>query len=250
MTTQYLQQTMESFYLCTHIPIRAFPSHLEESLCTGFIPGMTTYQQELYLWLQGLSSSERQSKELTFTLNEHIHFTLCPLGPFKELFTKSESPDAIGYFVIGPYTDYLSLKEEFAFKPKHCISHLIQLLYSIGDSHTEHVTSLDECSYHIIRAQKYIHEHFSEPITLDILATYLGLHKSYLCTIFKQTTKDSFCTYLNKVRIDESKKLLENTHLSMTDIALSVGFSSSSYFNTIFKKIVGKTPLEYRKDFI
>ena len=140
------------------------------------------------------------------------------------------------------------VKEEFAFKPKHCISHLIQLLYSIGDSHTRHLTSLDECSYHIIRAQKYIREHFSEPITLDILANYLGLHKSYLCTIFKQTTKDSFCTYINKIRIDESKKLLQNTNLSMTEIALSVGFSSSSYFNTIFKKIAGKTPLEYRKE--
>ena len=52
------------------------------------------------------------------------------------------------------------------------------------------------------------------------------------------------------MRIEESKKLLRYSTQSITDIALAVGFSSSSYFNTTFKKIEGKTPLEYRKEFI
>lgn len=248
MTTQYLQETMENFYLCTHLPIRAFHTHLEEALCTGFIPGMTTYQHELNLWLKSLSPLDCHKSNLTFMPKEHILFTLCPLGPFKNYSEEQASTHMEGYFIIGPYTDDFSLKEDFAFKPSHCMPHLIELLYSIGESHTRHMTTIDDCNYHVVRAQKYIKEHYAQPITLDILASHLGLNKSYLCTIFKQATKDSFCTYTNKVRIEESKKLLKNTNQSITDIALSVGFSSASYFNTMFKKLEGKTPLEYRKE--
>ena len=139
--------------------------------------------------------------------------------------------------------------------------HLLALLYtltspsgtSINDidipsSSSAHEESTNEdYSYHIAKAENYIHTHYEEPITLEALAGYLGLNKSYLCTIFKKATKDSFCNYTNKVRVEESKKLLKNTNHSMLDIALAVGFSSASYFNTIFKKLEGKTPLEYRK---
>lgn len=249
MEELYLQKTMENFYLCTHLPIRAFYNHLEESLCTGFIPSMVTYHDEMNEWLHNLSVHDLNQDEITFTPKAHIHFTLCPLGPFKNLSKQGNLTERNGYFIIGPYTDHVILQEEFAFKPSHCIPHLIQLLYSIGESHANSLLSIDECSYHIIRAQKYIKEHFAEPITLDILASHLRLNKSYLCTIFKQATKDSFCTYTNRIRIEESKKLLKNTNLSMTDVGLSVGFSSSSYFNNIFKKLEGKTPLEYRKDY-
>ena len=242
MPTHYLQQTMENFYLCTHLPIRAFNANLEEILSTGFLPGMTTYYKEVKRWLETLPNLTDCKSQLTFTPEEHIHFTLCTL--------KASSTFNHSFFVIGPYTDHLSLKEEFAFKPAHCMPHLIELLYAISETHAKEAATaaLDDYNYHTIRAQKYIKEHYAEPITLDVLATHLGLNKSYLCTIFKQATKDSFCTYTNKVRIEESKKLLRNTNQSMTDIALSVGFSSSSYFNTIFKKLEGKTPLEYRKD--
>ena len=252
MIAHYLQQTMENFYLCTHLPIRAFNTHLDEVLSTGFIPGMTTYHHEVNLWLKSLPSLDCYESHLTFTPKKHVHFTLCALGPCKVPANEISSNALEGYFIIGPYTDDHSLKEEFAFKPTQCIPHLIELLYSLGETHARSVThiNLDDYNYHAIRAQKYIKEHYHEPITLDILATHLGLNKSYLCTIFKKATKDSFCNYTNTVRIEESKKLLKNTSQSMTDIALSVGFSSASYFNTIFKKLEGKTPLEYRKESI
>lgn len=243
MAMNHLEQTIENFYLCTHLPIRAFTMEGKEIRSAGFLPGMTTYYEEVMLWLETLTGFSSPGTQLHFSPTPHIFFTLCTVGKTPTI--------AQGFLVIGPYTDHPSLKEEFAFKPAHCMPHLIELLYAIGKTHstTAKTAAFEDYNYHIIRAQKYIKEHYAEPITLDILASHLSLNKSYLCTIFKQATKDSFCTYTNKIRIEESKKLLNSTNHSITDIALSVGFSSASYFNTIFKKLEGKTPLDHRREY-
>ncbi|NLM75944.1 MAG: helix-turn-helix transcriptional regulator [Clostridiaceae bacterium] len=56
--------------------------------------------------------------------------------------------------------------------------------------------------------------------------------------------------HLNQKRIEESKRLLETTNFSVLQIASIVGFSSQSYFSQTFKKAVGQTPLEYRKEML
>lgn len=247
MYTHYLQQTMENFYLCTHIPVRAMDAEYNDLLHTGILPGMPTFTQQIKDWTHHLSFKS-DSKMLTFSPYDNIHFTLCKIQASKdcvELSSSLEPSIRNGFFLIGPYTDSLSLKEEYAFKPLHCIPHLIELLHAISKAHLNQMThtALEDYNYHIARAKDYIKTHYMNPITLEDLATHLGLNKSYLCTIFKKSTKDSFCNYTNKIRIEESKKLLKTSSASITDIALAVGFSSSSYFNTIFKKLEGKTPL-------
>lgn len=241
-----LQAHMENFYLCSHLPIRAYDQEGNELLSTGFSSHFLDLTTKLPTWLHQAQTLLQLQNTLTFTPITHVHFTLCPINPhFLEK----------GLYMIGPYTTSTALKEDFLLKPGHCIPHLITLLYNLDtgmpslEEKTVTIDSLsyNDYSYHISKAQNYIHSHYNEPITLDSLAQYLGLNKSYLCTIFKKVTKDSFCNYTNKVRIEESKKLLANTNDSMLDIALAVGFNSASYFNTIFKKLEGTTPLEYKK---
>lgn len=243
MLTHCLQNTMENFYLCSHLPIRAFNKEGEELLSTGFFPHMAHLSSNISDWLEEAQLAFKTQPHITFTPKESIHFTLCPMMP-----NNIES----GIYLIGPYTSCKHLMEDFLFKPAHCMPHLVTLLYTLAETQKEipsnETTMHDDYSYHIIKAEEYIHTHFKEPITLEALAKHLALNKSYLCTIFKKATKDSFCNYTNKVRIEESKKLLLHTNESMIDIALAVGFSSASYFNTIFKKLEGKTPLEYRKN--
>ena len=262
---QQVQQIMENFYLCTHLPIRIFTINGDELLSTGFWPGMTSYQQEVSNWLstnpisshlvnlkqKNTSRLEISETLITFSPAESIHYTICPASISTEQSYDVKSLFEEGYYLIGPYTSDFSLKETFLFKPDHCIPHLVKLLHALGDFATKssaQTIALDDYNYHIARAQKYIKAHYTEPITLDILAEHLSLNKSYLCTIFKKATKDSFCNYTNKIRIEASKKKLTETSDSLTEIALSTGFSSASYFNTIFKKFEGKTPLEYRKE--
>src|SRR5699024_6975480 len=79
------------------------------------------------------------------------------------------------------------------------------------------------------------------------VSEYLGINKSYFCSIFKNETGKTFTQFLNEKRIEKSKKLLREDNLSILDIALSVGFNNQNYYNIIFKRITNTTPLEYRK---
>ncbi|HHG8775421.1 TPA: helix-turn-helix domain-containing protein, partial [Raoultella planticola] len=74
-----------------------------------------------------------------------------------------------------------------------------------------------------------------------------GLSRSYTSRIFRQQTGGSIHEYLLTRRIKRSCDLLRNTAISMDEIAAEVGFSEVTYFITCFRKMMGQTPLQYRK---
>ena len=257
-----LTLTMENFHHCSHLPIRAFNKEGKEIATYGFSA------QDLNI-IKAYLTSELKEELLRHTLTQKIFHH--PLTDDIYLTSCLINPDvpSDGVFIIGPYTTSHISNEALVFKPLHCMAHLTELLYSIYSSQlvspcendTPNVlhpcstprttcpialTPEDEYSYHVTKAEIYIEKNYHKPLTLQELADYLGINKSYFCTIFKKVTKQSFCTYTNNVRIEKSKHLLKNTDDSILDIALTTGFSSSSYFNNTFKKIVGQTPLEYR----
>lgn len=104
----------------------------------------------------------------------------------------------------------------------------------------------DKNSKFIKEATKYISSHFSENITLNDLADILHLNPSYLSSLFKNTTGLSYKEYLNRVRIEEAKRLLSSTDYPIMEIAVACGFNDQSYFTKIFKKHTGMTPKHYR----
>lgn len=95
-------------------------------------------------------------------------------------------------------------------------------------------------------AVEYISSHFSEDISLLILSEHLHLNPSYLSMLFKQVIGRSFKEHLNKVRVNEAKRLLVNTNYSIIDIAVACGFTNQSYFTKVFKKETGMTPKQFR----
>lgn len=96
------------------------------------------------------------------------------------------------------------------------------------------------------KAMVYIADNFNTPLTLEDVSDHVHLHPSYFSTVFKSATGLSFKEYLNKVRIEESKILLQNTDFSIIDIAVAVGFEDQSYFSKVFKKYTGTTPKQFR----
>lgn len=86
--------------------------------------------------------------------------------------------------------------------------------------------------------------------SLAQLSEDMYMSKEYLSRVFKKETGDTVNNYINKSKIHEAKKLLENTNYSVTDIALMLGYSNNSYFSSTFKKITKRTPLEYSKSII
>ena len=93
----------------------------------------------------------------------------------------------------------------------------------------------------------YIEQHYKENITLDLLAEQASINKYYMAHAFKREYGVSPINYLIACRIQEGKRLLAETDLSLSQIATVLGFSSSSYFSQSFRNVEGTSPTEYRK---
>lgn len=96
-------------------------------------------------------------------------------------------------------------------------------------------------------AKRYIDSNYMENITLDLLAELTHMNKFYLVHSFTKYTGLSPINYLTQKRVQISMEYLASTDYSIAQIASSVGFSSQSYFSQVFRKALGMTPVQYRK---
>ncbi|MEK3748102.1 AraC family transcriptional regulator [Paenibacillus sp. FSL E2-8871] len=94
----------------------------------------------------------------------------------------------------------------------------------------------------------FIEEHYHEEVNLDQLAEEIHLSISYISRIFHQETGGRLVDYLTARRIKQACRLLGTTDLPVEQIGIIVGFPNASYFNHLFKKVLGTTPLKYRKN--
>lgn len=98
----------------------------------------------------------------------------------------------------------------------------------------------------ILPALEYVNRNYNEEISLESVSMMLGFDPSYFCRIFKLATGATFTEYLNFVRICKAEKMLSRTDSSILEISETVGFSSVSYFNRVFKKYRNCSPRSYR----
>lgn len=96
-------------------------------------------------------------------------------------------------------------------------------------------------------AFEYIESNYQSNITVEEIARLCNMSYSYFSRFFKSIMKRNFSEYLNSVRITAAEKLLATTDLSITEVAMEVGFSTSSYFTYQFKRHRNILPLQYRK---
>ena len=98
----------------------------------------------------------------------------------------------------------------------------------------------------VLQAQEYIEHHYYQKITVEILAEKLFLTRRTFERRFKKCTTCTAIEYLQKVRIEASKKALEAGRKSVEEIMTDVGYFDSQTFRELFKKITGLTPVEYK----
>lgn len=103
----------------------------------------------------------------------------------------------------------------------------------------------DNC---IIEGLKYLHANFFKDPSLNETADITGLQKNYFCRKFKETTGKTYVEYLNDLKIDYAKQLLQSTEKSITELCFICGYHSMSQFITEFKKRTGFSPKLYRKN--
>lgn len=100
------------------------------------------------------------------------------------------------------------------------------------------------------KAKHYILSHYDDPLlSIGLVAEYLGLTPAYFSRLCKKAYGITYIDYVTKLRMDKAKDTLkQNPQMKISAIASSVGYNSPSYFNYLFKKIVGMTPKEYQSE--
>ncbi len=97
---------------------------------------------------------------------------------------------------------------------------------------------------------RYLQEHLKEEITLNILAEEFHLSAQYISQLFKNEIGVNFLAYLTNIRMENAKKLLLSTSLSIAEISEQSGYGDYRVFTKVFKKSEGITPSQYRREFL
>lgn len=114
----------------------------------------------------------------------------------------------------------------------------------LSDGETE---SLNKNKHIVEDVKSRIEYCYAEPINIELLANAFFISVSHLQHLFKAQTGITIVDYVNKTRIDNSRTLLRNTDLHISAISEKVGIFDYNYFSRMFKKYVGVTPTQYRK---
>lgn len=112
-------------------------------------------------------------------------------------------------------------------------------LSSISSNQRTHFKKLHE-------TMKFLEENFNQEITLSQIASDFFLTPQYFSTFFKKAVGVNFSDYLNNIRINHAISLIRETDRKITHIASECGFNNMNNFNSIFKKLTGKTPSQFR----
>jgi AraC-like DNA-binding protein len=96
------------------------------------------------------------------------------------------------------------------------------------------------------KVMSYILSESLHNISLQEVADIANLSKEAFCRFFKKRTGKTFTEFLTQIRIHQACQLLQDSDLSISQIAFQCGFQNLSYFNRAFKKFLGETPKEFR----
>ena len=123
-------------------------------------------------------------------------------------------------------------------------AHLLQY-YATDKRPLQSSISLTQSS--IGQAIEYINEHLSEDLSLEAIASSIGMSKYHFCRAFRQAKGLSPWQYVIQQRIEAAKRLLVIPQLSIAQISQRLGFSTQGQFTNFFRKYVGVSPKQYRQ---
>lgn len=137
------------------------------------------------------------------------------------------------YYSMQP-KDYRMLKKETA-----------QFITLMKNAYLFHSNRVEEDKVHQIK--QYIMDHSHEDISLETLASKVDLSPIYISKTFKEKLGVNYIDFLTECRIENTKKLLADSALSLKEITFEVGYHDPNYFSKVFKKMCGISPSDYRK---
>ncbi len=151
----------------------------------------------------------------------------------------------VGDRVVELFDELVAVhREPRELSPLICRGVLLQLLSLIaeqGHHGTRHV------SPRVAEAMQWMHRHADRDYSLEELGAAVGLSVSRLQTRFRDEAGCALGEYRTRVKVSLARRLLTTTDLPVTEIAMQLGFSTSQYFATVFRKHHGLSPRQYRK---
>lgn len=156
----------------------------------------------------------------------------------KEFFELSESKS--NFREVGMYSILLHFFERLG---NRCMDIKAENAEDVANGKNKNIKKMAE-------ACLYISQNCTQPLTLDNVASYMGVSKSHFAHLFKEYTGTTFVDFLTEERIKHAQSLFLNPDTQIIDIAFDSGFSSISSFNRAFKKSTGLSPTKYRQTMI
>ena len=98
-------------------------------------------------------------------------------------------------------------------------------------------------------AQEFIEHNTGEKISIEQLASKFAIGRRHFERRFKLATNNSPMEYIQRVKIEAAKKELETSHKNVTEVMYEVGYADSKAFRTVFKKMTGLSPIDYRNKY-
>ena len=153
------------------------------------------------------------------------------------------------YFMVNPYTFTFHNNIPVDIYKYKNLAELKQGLISLYEKLLRSA-DMDDTKFHfspvVKRALQYIDANYTTDISLGLLAEELHINPSYFGQLFKAETGQLFTNYINVLRIKKAVRLIKTTNLKLSEISMQVGYNNTTYFYKIFKKIMGKSPSEYK----
>ena len=229
---------LDDFFYCSRQPIQAIDSKFN----TIYKKGLSDEIENNFNIIEIIKSTKDINPFSTVSINNDYSFLIVPISKFD---------NNKGYYIVGPFKQ-ISCNNNDDYNlfciDNRCIKYLYNLLVYISDDKFSKGRSTLNFNPYIKKAVEYCIKNYESTITIDSICNELSINKSYFCKLFKTETGYTFTNFLNIFRVEKSKALLNNTDMSLLDIAISVGFNSQSYYSSVFKKITTKTPLEYKQE--
>lgn len=132
---------------------------------------------------------------------------------------------------------------------EYLLESLLYQFFSVLAEHLEVRTQGQNAdgNLYVRKAVEYIQNNYARPIRVSDIADYIGIHRSYLYTLFQEHLQTSPKAYLTNFRLTRASQLLDVTDLSVESVALSCGYQDALRFSKQFKAMMGFTPTGQRK---
>ena len=164
------------------------------------------------------------------------------------IFTSSVNDD-VARALFEKISDSFSADEPY--KTAGIRSSVLNFLVYVCKNHSTSGTLYSESGSSCVEISKiaigYINAHFTEKLTLEILAKETGVNKYHLCHEFKRVTSHTVFSYINICRCEKAAQILSKKDSTIHDACYASGFDSPAYFAKTFKKHYGVSPSAYKK---